>query len=65
VRDGHQPRFDVGVLGQVGIGPQCRQKRLGPRVLGVDGADDRATDPQHRGAVAGHYLFERTHLHIR
>ncbi len=62
--DGDEPGLDVGVGGQVGVGAQRRQERLGPGVLGVDGSDDGAADPQHGRAVLGHHVFERSHLHI-
>jgi len=62
--DRDEPRLDVGVGGQIGVGAQRRQERLGPGVLGVDGADDGAADPQHRRAVLGHHVLERLHLHI-
>ena len=64
MRDGHQPRLDVGVVGQFGVGAQRRQEGLRPGVLGVDGSDDGAAHPQHGRAVLGHHLFERAHLHI-
>jgi hypothetical protein len=64
VRDRHEPRLDVGALGQVRIGAQRRQEGFRPGILGVDRADDRAAHPQHGRTVLGHHLFERTHLHI-
>lgn len=61
VRDGHQPGLHVRVLGQIGVRPECGEEGLRPRVVGVDGTDHGATDPQHHGAVGGHDGLERKH----
>jgi hypothetical protein len=62
VRDRHEPRLDVGPLVEAGVGREGRQERLGPGVLGVHGAQDRAAHPQDRGAVLGDDAFEGLHV---
>lgn len=59
VRDGDQPRLHVRVGRQVGVGAKRGQERLGPRVIGVDGAEDRSTDTQDRRTVGLHDRVER------
>jgi hypothetical protein len=62
--DRHQPRFDVGIRVETWVGPHGGQKRLRPGIFGIDRPEHRAADAQHRRAVLGYHVLERSHIHI-